>query len=110
MCFGGTPRPRSKPLMWEWRFRVAGYPVHHSPILAIRDEQWKLLLNPDGSRIELYDIPRDRMEQTNLAAQHTDIVAKLSKQAIEWQATLPPGPIEPSAGKINYRWPSPPRK
>ncbi|MEX2288569.1 MAG: sulfatase-like hydrolase/transferase [Planctomycetaceae bacterium] len=103
---GGTPRPRSKPLMWEWRFRVAGYPVHHSPILAIRDGWWKLLLNPDGSRIELYDIPRDRMEQNNLAAQHADIVAKLSKQALAWQAKLPPGPIEPSAGKINYRWPS----
>jgi N-acetylgalactosamine-6-sulfatase len=43
----GKSRPRVKPLMWEWRFRIAGDPFHHSPMLAIRNGDWKLLTNPD---------------------------------------------------------------
>ena len=101
----GTSRPRQAPLMWEWRFRIAGYPIHHSPMLSIRDGRWKLLLNPDRSRVELFDIPHDRMELNNVAAQHPEVVERLAKAALAWQATLPPGPIEPTAGKIIYGWP-----
>src|SRR5690606_22292458 len=45
----GATGARTSPLLWEWRFRIAGYPVHHSPLLSIRDGDWKLLLNPDKS-------------------------------------------------------------
>jgi hypothetical protein len=38
---------RAKPLFWEWRFRVRGEPFHRSPQPAIRDGNWKLLMNPD---------------------------------------------------------------
>jgi N-acetylgalactosamine-6-sulfatase len=101
----GESRPRTTPLRWEWRFRVAGYPYHHSPILAVRDGDWKLLLNPDGSRVELYNVPADPMELSNLADQHPDLVERLSQMAIDWQAELPPGPIDDRAGQINYGWP-----
>ncbi len=101
----GESRPRTTPLLWEWRFRVAGYPYHHSPMLAVRDGDWKLLLNPDGSRAELYNVPADPMELTNLAAQHPEVVVRLSLQAIHWQDELPAGPIDNNAGQINYGWP-----
>ena len=91
--------------MWEWRFRIFNHPWNRSPILAIREGQWKLLLNPDRSRVELYDIPADASEQNNLAGQHPDLVARLSDQALAWQRTLPPGPIEPVAGRNDYPWP-----
>ena len=48
--FAGGSRPRTTPLFWEWRFRIAGEPFHHSPELAVRDGDWKLYLNPEIGR------------------------------------------------------------
>lgn len=99
------PRARANPLMWEWRFNIAGHVASRSPQLAIRDAQWKLLLNPDRSRTELYDIVRDPMEVDNVAGQHTDVVARLSDRVLAWRKTLPSGPVDAGAGEIGYPWP-----
>jgi N-acetylgalactosamine-6-sulfatase len=101
----GDEGARGKPLMWEWRFNIAGYAVNRSPMLAIRDGDWKLLLNPDRSRVELYDIPRDPMELSNVADRNGGVVRRLSERVLSWQKTLPAGPIEPSAGRNDYPWP-----
>jgi arylsulfatase A-like enzyme len=101
----GEPKRRTKPLMWEWRFRIFGDMVHKSPMLAIRDGNWKLLMNPDGKRIELYDIPADPTELDNLAGQHPDVVRRLSAKLLHWHGTLPPGPVEAAAGSNAYPWP-----
>lgn len=101
----GKAHARTKPLMWEWRFRVMGEPFHRSPILAIRDGRWKLLLNPDRSRVELYDIPGDPTELSNQADKHPEIVERLASQVLAWQKELPAGPLDPSAGKDDYPWP-----
>lgn len=96
---------RSVPLFWEWRFRVFNHPWNRSPILAVRDGPWKLLLNPDHSRVELFDIPSDPSEQNNVAGQHPEVVERLAQKALAWQKTLPEGPVEPVAGKNDYPWP-----
>lgn len=96
---------RTDPLYWEWRFGFFGEPFHHSPELAIREGDWKLLLNPDESRLELYNIPEDPTELTNLATEHPDLVEKMEKEALAWQATLPDGPVSPRAGKQYYSYP-----
>jgi N-acetylgalactosamine-6-sulfatase len=101
----GTSRPRKKPLHWEWRFNVAGYNYNRSPILSMRDGDWKLLMNPDRSRVELYRIVDDPMELQNVAAAHPDVVARMSTQALAWQKTLPPGPIDATAGRADWNWP-----
>jgi N-acetylgalactosamine-6-sulfatase len=101
----GTSRPRNRPIMWQWRFRVAGDPIHHSPILSIRDGSWKLLMNPDHSRVELYDITADHLELNNLASQEPEVVNRLSRIAVDWQTTLPEGPAHPAAGKVQHGWP-----
>jgi N-acetylgalactosamine-6-sulfatase len=100
--FTGAPRARRTPLMWEWRFRIMGEPFHHSPQLAIREGDWKLLLNPDRSRIELYEIKKDLTQLNNVAEHHPDVVARLSERVLAWQKTLPPGPTDPGAGQMNY--------
>ena len=96
---------RSLPLMWEWRFRVFNHPWNRSPCLAIRDGQWKLLINPDQSRLELYDVERDPGEQDNVATGYSEVVERLSEKVMAWQKTLPPGPVEPVAGQNDYPWP-----
>jgi arylsulfatase A-like enzyme len=101
----GEPKRRTKPLMWEWRFRIFGDMVHRSPMLAIRDGNWKLLMNPDGKRIELYDIPADPTELDNVAVQHPDVVRRLSAKLLHWQGTLPVSPVDASAGSNAYPWP-----
>ena len=101
----GQPKRRTKPLMWEWRFRIFGDMVNKSPMLAIRDGNWKLLMNPDGKRIELYDIPMDPTELNNVAVQHPDVVRRLSAKLLHWHGALPPGPMDDSAGSNAYPWP-----
>lgn len=104
----GTSRPRTRPLMWEWRFNIAGEPFHHSPELAIRDGDWKLLMNPDGNRVELYDVTQDLTQLNNVAEHHPDVVEKLAAQVTAWARTLPEGPHDPTAGTMHAGMPGAP--
>jgi len=88
-------RPRHGPLFWEWRSKVFGNPDFIPPPIAVRDGPWKLLTNRDGGQVELYDIPSDPAETTNLAAAHPEVVARLTRLALDWKATLPPGEEKP---------------
>lgn len=101
----GKTSARGKPIYWEWRFRIAGDTVNRSPMLSMRDGNWKLLMNPDRSRVELYDIPRDPTELDNRAGHEPAVVRAMSQKLLAWQKTLPPGPVEPAAGKNDYPWP-----
>ena len=101
----GKHLERTKLLMWENRFPVYGHVIHKSPILAIREGKWKLLMNPDHSRIELYDIPADPTELNNCADRYPAVVKRLSERVLKWQATLPKGPVNKDAGSNSYPWP-----
>ncbi len=101
----GKPVARKRPLFWEWREPVYGSELHQSPRLAIREGRWKLLMNPDGSRVELYDIPQDPSEVANMAGREAGVVKRLSSRLLKWQGTLPAGPVHPEAGKKRYPWP-----
>ncbi len=99
------PGPRSKPLFWEWRLGIFGDVMHQSPRLATRAGNWKLLMNPDRSRVELYDIPSDPTELHDQSAAHPEVVAQLSARLLAWQKTLPQGAVDQHAGKNDYPWP-----
>jgi N-acetylgalactosamine-6-sulfatase len=99
------PHPRTKPIFWEWRFNIAGYHANRSPMLAMREANWKLLMNPDRSRVELYDIPNDPGEMNSRVEAQPKLVEDMSRRLLAWQKELPPGLIEPSAGKNSYNWP-----
>jgi arylsulfatase A-like enzyme len=101
----GKVGKRTRPLFWENRYPVYGHVLDMSPILAVREDQWKLLMNPDRSRVELYDIPRDPSEMDNLAGRNPALVKRLSEDLLRWQATLPKGPVDPDAGKSEWPWP-----
>lgn len=59
------------------------------PDLAVRDGDWKLLCNYDGSQPELYDLAGDRGETTNLAGKQPEIVGRLKDAALAWHRSLP---------------------
>ncbi|MBL7222099.1 MAG: sulfatase-like hydrolase/transferase [Phycisphaerae bacterium] len=85
----GKHRARKRPLFWEWRAGVVGNRAYKPPALAIRDGNWKLYANPDGTRQELYDIPKDPEERTNLRARNPEVAARLLAKLLEWKKTLP---------------------
>ncbi len=74
-------------------------------MLAVRDGRWKLLLNTDRSRVELYDMRRDPTQLANLAERQPEVVERLASEALAWQKELPPGPADPAAGRDDYPWP-----
>lgn len=63
---------RGEPLFWE-----------RGGNKAVRDGKWKLVSTEDG-KYELYDIEKDRAENTDLAAQNPEVVQKLKAQYRVW--------------------------
>jgi hypothetical protein len=55
----------------------------------MREGDWKLLINADGSDSELYDLSTDPNESRNLAAAKPDLTARLSRIALDWRKSLP---------------------
>ncbi|MEW6746971.1 MAG: sulfatase-like hydrolase/transferase [Planctomycetota bacterium] len=101
----GTPRARSSLLLWEYRFEVLGHPLNRSPSLAIREGPWKLLLNPNRSRLELYNLIENPGESEDVASIHPQLVQRLAETLVSWSKTLPHGPLSPEAGRNDYPWP-----
>jgi uncharacterized sulfatase len=70
--------------------RGSFYGVGDLPDLAVRDGDWKLLCEYDGSDPQLYDLAKDRGETENLAAAHPDLVRRLTEAVIAWHQSMPP--------------------
>jgi len=89
----GKPVSRAKPLFWEYgrNEKAFKYPEgrDRSPNVAVRDGQWKLLVNADGTGAELYDLAADPKETANLATRHPEIARRLTEQALRWRKALP---------------------
>jgi N-acetylgalactosamine-6-sulfatase len=101
----GQSKQRTKPLMWQWRYKIFGHVLHKSPMLAIRYGKWKLLTNPNRTRIELYDIPNDPSEMNNLSNKNPEVVKKLMQIVLSWHKSLPDAANDKSAGSNTYPWP-----
>ena len=92
---------RHKPLHWEYGrkpgeagkvkggFPYPKEPNSKSPNVAVREGSWKLLINADGTQVELYDLARDPGETTNLAETERVTAARLKKAALAWRTALP---------------------
>ncbi len=91
----GKPRPRTKPLFWEWMFDVTGGPKsgYMPPMLAVRDGDWKLYVNHDGSDAQLFKIPYDISEEHDVAAENPEVVISLTAKTLVWSKSLPQNPL-----------------
>jgi arylsulfatase A-like enzyme len=91
----GTAMPkRTKTLFWEYGRNDTSfaYPKdggNKSPNLAIRDGNWKLLVNSSGGKAELYDLAADPKETKDLAGTHTDEKKRLTDAVLKWRKSLP---------------------
>jgi arylsulfatase A-like enzyme len=91
-AFLGTSMTRKNPIYWEYgRNASFGYPRgrDRSPNVAVREGRWKLLVNADGSNVELYDLIVDRNETDNLADKNPEIAKRLTEAALHWRKSLP---------------------
>jgi len=94
--FLGQPMERDRPLLWDWtgvQMGNGGHVSNMSPGLALRSGKWKFLMNPDGTRKELYDFKADPqcMEVDNVADRYPDEVQRFSKILREFKASIPLG-------------------
>jgi arylsulfatase A-like enzyme len=96
VLLGRSTDSRSEPLYWrrppDRKFVYGSGPL---PDLAVREGDWKLLCDYDGTRPELYQLSNDPGESMNLAEQCPEIAAQLSAKAIRWHQSLPAdnGPV-----------------
>ena len=88
----GTPdKGRAKPLFWKRPPDRPG-PAGHAPDLAVREGDWKLLIQEDGTRVQLYHLSDDLGEKRDVAAQNPEVVKHLRELVLQWNASLPKPP------------------
>jgi arylsulfatase A-like enzyme len=93
-AFTGATSRRNKPLFWEYgrttnAFAYPRNPIDRSPNVAVREGDWKLLVNADGSGAELYNLAPDAKETRNLAAEKPDVVQRLKETVLRWRKSIP---------------------
>lgn len=93
VLLGHSHASRTKPIFWRRppdRKTVSRALPERLPDLAMRDGNWKFLCDYDGSQPQLYELTKDRGENTNVAGQHPDLVRQMSKSLLTWHQSLPP--------------------
>jgi arylsulfatase A-like enzyme len=87
----GGELPKRGPIFWEYGrndewFKFGPY---RSPNVAVRRDNWKLLINANGSDAQLYDLSTDLKEAKNLATERPEIARELTQAALAWRGSLP---------------------
>lgn len=93
----GSAVKRNKPVIWEYGRNdttAFSFPkkINKSPALAVRDGDWKFMMNSDQTAMELYNLKTDPKEQNNLIKEQPTLVKKYSKILSDWWAKLPEFP------------------
>lgn len=80
---------RERPLFWLRPPDRPGYNGDNDPDLAIRRGDYKLLMDIDGSNIQLYNIVEDEVESVNLAEREADLAGDLAGELMTWYREYP---------------------
>ena len=88
---GRSERSRKGPVFFRRPpDRDAIFGIDDLPDLAVREGEWKLLCEYDGSNAELYHLAADPAEKRNVASEHPERVERLTKAVIQWHRSMPP--------------------
>jgi arylsulfatase A-like enzyme len=89
----GRPTNESRTLYWEYGRNNSSFVFpkerDRSPNLAIREGDWKFLINFDGTGAELYNLKTDGNELTNLVSENPKMAEKLKTKLFKWRNSLP---------------------
>ena len=89
----GTPIARAKALFWEYGRNTNSFAfpkgADRSPNLALREGDWKFLINADSTDPQLYDLKSDPREAANLTSANPEVVDRLKEKALAWRKALP---------------------
>ena len=105
---GGSASPTSwpgwkpRPAISERVPQTSEMPADQSrESVAIVDTNWKLIQNttrpPDLPEFELFDYYKDPLNKENVAAEHPDVVARLSKLIAGWREMATAARVKPDA-------------
>ena len=86
---GQKQQLRKKSLFWIRPPDRPGYNGDNDPDLAIRKGDFKLLMDFDGSNVQLYNLEKDRGETQNLKDSNPQKMAELKKELEAWFTTYP---------------------
>jgi arylsulfatase A-like enzyme len=89
----GKTVSRAKPLFWEYGRNTNSFAfpkgADRSPNLAMREGDWKLLINADGTDPQLYNLKSDPKEAANLTSAYPEVTARLKEKVLAWRSALP---------------------
>ncbi len=78
---------RNKPLYWEFTRNIPAAKDKNGnfmPQIAVRQGEWKLLVYPNGTGVEVYNVIADRGEKINLAGKNPTLEKELKEKALNW--------------------------
>jgi len=90
VLLGKSTESRKRPVFFRRPpDRDSYYGESDLPDLAVRDGDWKLLCEYDGSMTQLYNLKTDRGETTNVAKENPEIVERLTQSLLAWHQRMP---------------------
>jgi len=90
----GNPLEVKYPIMWEYSSNPGGSikpgkEEHISPHLAIREGDWKLLINVDSTNLMLFNLKSDPGETNNLTKNKSKKAQNMAKKVLAWRRSMP---------------------
>ena len=89
----GKTSDESRTLFWEYGRNNESFvfpkDLDRSPNLAIREGNWKFLINFDNSGAELYNLETDCNETTNVISENPKMAEKLKTKLLKWRNSMP---------------------
>ena len=86
-AFNGKLIRRTKPFFWKHYFTGNG--SNTWPAWAMREGDWKLLIDRSGQRVALFDMAKDRTEKTDVSASNPEVAARMKERLLTWTQSLP---------------------
>jgi arylsulfatase A-like enzyme len=100
LAAGDAKSWKRRPVIMEKQPLARGFPSALEAY-AIIDGNWKLVYNkvrePERPEYELFEFPKDRLDQKNVAAEHPDVVARLSKLLTGWHSMAAAARLKPDS-------------
>lgn len=105
VLLGKSEPARARPIFWEYNALggniVPGLKKDQSPDLAIRDGDWKLLTDADGTGTELYNLAANPTESNNCAERYSRRTARMKSRVLHWfHRQMPPPQGNPAKPNV----------